>query len=113
VGVLAQRLVRVICKHCRVEAETRISPDGDAIQTYKGAGCEQCFGSGFKGRVGIFEMMEINEEIRKRIMANEDASEITKAALRNGMRNLRDDGWFKVRDGVTTAAEVMRVTQEF
>jgi general secretion pathway protein E len=113
VGVLAQRLVRVICKHCRVEAEIRISPDGDAIQTYKGAGCETCFGSGFKGRVGIFEMMEINEEIRKRIMANEDATEISKAAMRNGMRSLRNDGWYKVRDGVTTAAEVMRVTQEF
>jgi type II secretory ATPase GspE/PulE/Tfp pilus assembly ATPase PilB-like protein len=57
--------------------------------------------------------MELNEEIRKKIMANEDATEITRAALRNGMRNLREDGWLKVRDGLTTAQEVMRVTQEF
>ncbi len=113
VSVLAQRLVRVICKNCRVDAEMRMTPDGELIQTYKGAGCETCFGSGFKGRVGIFELMELNEEIRKKIMANEDSTEITKAALRNGMRSLREDGWMKVRDGLTTAQEIMRVTQEF
>ena len=113
VSVLAQRLVRVICKHCRVEADMRMTPDGELIQTYKGAGCEACFGSGFKGRIGIFELMELNEEIRKKIMANEDSTEITKAALRNGMRSLREDGWLKVRDGHTTAQEIMRVTQEF
>ena len=58
-------------------------------------------------------MMELNEEIRQLIMANEDAGDITAAARRNGMRNLREDGWMKVRHGVTTADEVMRVTQEF
>ena len=58
-------------------------------------------------------MMELNEEIRSLIMANEDASKITGAARRNGMRNLREDGWMKVADGATTADEVMRVTQEF
>jgi type II secretory ATPase GspE/PulE/Tfp pilus assembly ATPase PilB-like protein len=57
--------------------------------------------------------MELSEEIRGIIMRNEDATKITAAALRNGMRNLRDDGWLKVRNGVTTADEVMRVTQEF
>jgi general secretion pathway protein E len=113
VSVLAQRLVRVICKHCRIDGDMRMTPEGENIQTYKGAGCESCFGSGFKGRVGIFELMEINEEIRQKIMANADAAEITKAARRNGMRNLREDGWHKVREGVTTAQEVMRVTQEF
>jgi type II secretory ATPase GspE/PulE/Tfp pilus assembly ATPase PilB-like protein len=55
----------------------------------------------------------LNEEIRGIIMANADAAKITQAAARNGMRNLRDDGWLKVRNGVTTAEEVMRVTQEF
>jgi type II secretory ATPase GspE/PulE/Tfp pilus assembly ATPase PilB-like protein len=63
--------------------------------------------------VGIFELMELNDEIRKLIMANEDASQITAAARRNGMQSLREDGWMKVRTGVTTADEVMRVTQEF
>jgi type II secretory ATPase GspE/PulE/Tfp pilus assembly ATPase PilB-like protein len=90
-----------------------MTPDGDLIQTFKGAGCETCFGSGFKGRIGIFELMELNEEIRKKIMSNEDSTEITKAATRNGMRSLREDGWLKVREGVTTAQEIMRVTQEF
>jgi type II secretory ATPase GspE/PulE/Tfp pilus assembly ATPase PilB-like protein len=63
--------------------------------------------------MGIFELMELSEDIRKLIMSNKDASEITLAARRNGMRNLREDGWLKVHDGITTVAEVMRVTQEF
>ena len=58
-------------------------------------------------------MMELNDEIRKRIMNNEDASLLTAAARRYGMRSLREDGWEKIRDGVTTVEEVMRVTQEF
>ncbi len=113
VSVLAQRLVRVICKHCKVEDSTRIAPDGEAVKCYRGAGCEECLGSGFKGRVGIFELMELNDEIRKLIMHNEDAVAITNAAHRNGMRSLREDGWLKVAQGVSTAHEVMRVTQEF
>jgi general secretion pathway protein E len=113
VSVLAQRLVRVICKHCRVAADKRVSPMGEIVQTYRGTGCEACFGSGYTGRVGIFELMELNDEIRQKIMRNEDASHITLAARQNGMRNLREDGWLKVAQGITTAAEVMRVTQEF
>ncbi|HYP14743.1 MAG TPA: type II secretion system ATPase GspE [Bryobacteraceae bacterium] len=113
VSVLAQRLVRVICKHCKVEAGDRITPFGETIKTYRGEGCERCFKSGYTGRVGIFELMELNDEIRKRIMANADAVDITAAARRNNMRNLREDGWLKVSEGVTTADEVLRVTQEF
>jgi len=113
VAVLAQRLVRLICPRCKEEDGTRISPDGETVRCFKGRGCEHCFGSGFIGRVGIFEMMELNDEIRKLIMRNADAVEITAAARRNGMRNLREDGWLKVANGVTTAGEVMRVTQEF
>jgi type II secretory ATPase GspE/PulE/Tfp pilus assembly ATPase PilB-like protein len=63
--------------------------------------------------MGIFEMMELNDDIRKRIMANEDAALLTTAARRNGMRSLREDGWRKIKLGVTTTDEVMRVTQEF
>jgi general secretion pathway protein E len=113
VAVLAQRLVRVICTRCKDSAGHRMSPEGETIEVYKGRGCDQCFGTGYTGRVGVFEMMELNDEIRKLIMNNADAIAITTAARRNGMRNLREDGWFKVRDGVTTADEVMRVTQEF
>ena len=113
VAVLAQRLVRVICPHCKRDAGTRITPFGDTIPCFQGEGCEHCFGGGYTGRVGIFEMMELNEELRSLIMANADASQITAAARRTGMRTLREDGWMKVRDGVTTAEEVLRVTQEF
>jgi len=113
VAVLAQRLVRVICEHCKTADGTRIAPDGESVKCYRGRGCEHCFGSGYTRRVGIFEMMELNDEIRKLIMHNEDAATITNVARRNGMRNLREDGWLKVSQGVTTADEVMRVTQEF
>ncbi len=113
VAVLAQRLVRVICVHCKAESGTRIAPDGNTVVCYAGRGCEHCFGSGYTGRMGIFELMELGDEIRQLIMKNADAASITNVARRNGMRNLREDGWLKVMNGVTTADEVMRVTQEF
>src|SRR5438270_9464340 len=113
VSVLAQRLVRVICKKCKARSGTAMTPEGESIPVYRGSGCEDCFGTGFHGRVGIFELMPVADEVRKLIMANADAADITALARRNGMRNLREDGWLKVADGVTTADEVMRVTQEF
>src|ERR1051325_8359371 len=113
VAVMAQRLVRVICGQCKQTAGTAVTPEGETIDVFRGAGCEACFGTGYRGRVGIFELMELNEELRAGIMRNEDRSGITAVARRHGMRNLREDGWMKVRQGVTTAEEVMRVTQEF
>jgi len=113
VAVLAQRLVRVICPQCRQSDGEATTPKGERVPAFRGAGCDHCFGTGYRGRVGIFELMELNEELRTIIMRNEDASVITAAAYRNGMRNLRDDGWEKVARGVTTSDEVMRVTQEF
>ena len=112
-GEAAQRLVRLICRNCKVPAEARVTPDGERVETWRGAGCESCSGTGYTSRVGIFELMELNEEIRKLVMDNADASVITAAARRNGMRNLREDGWMKVKAGITTAEGVMRVTQEF
>ncbi len=113
VSVLAQRLVRRICPHCKRPDGVRMNPEGENVETFRGAGCDACLGSGYTGRVGIFEQMELNDEIRALIMKNEDASKLTHAAKRGGMRTLREDGWLKVREGVTTADEVMRVTQEF
>ncbi|MES1260598.1 MAG: ATPase, T2SS/T4P/T4SS family [Acidobacteriota bacterium] len=113
VAVLAQRLVRLVCRQCRESAGLSFTPFGDEVETFKGRGCEECGGSGYRGRAGIFELMELNDEIRQLIMANADASRLTDAARRNGMKNLRDDGWMKVRQGLTTASEVTRVTQEF
>jgi type II secretory ATPase GspE/PulE/Tfp pilus assembly ATPase PilB-like protein len=112
VAVLAQRLVRVICRHCKAPAGMALSPEGERIPSFRGEGCMECQGRGYTSRVGIFEMMELNDEIRKLIMNGEDASVLTQAARRNGMRNLREDGWKKIREGVSTVDEVMRVTQE-
>ena len=112
VAVLAQRLVRVICPHCKEPAGNTLSPAGDMVETFRGAGCAECHGRGYTSRVGIFEMMNVDDEIRKLIMANADASAITQVARRNGMRNLREDAWRKIQSGLTTVAEVLRVTQE-
>lgn len=90
-----------------------MTPEGESIESFRGAGCENCYGTGYRGRVGIFEMMELDEELRASIMRNEDASRITAIARAKGMRNLREDGWDKIRRGVTTVDEVVRVTQEF
>jgi type II secretory ATPase GspE/PulE/Tfp pilus assembly ATPase PilB-like protein len=113
VAVMAQRLVRVICPRCRRPDGIKSNPWGEEIETFRGAGCDHCYGGGYTGRVGIFELMELRDNVRKLIMADEDASVLTKAARENGMRNLREDGWLKVRQGVTTVDEVIRVTQEF
>jgi type II secretory ATPase GspE/PulE/Tfp pilus assembly ATPase PilB-like protein len=112
VAVLAQRLVRVICVHCKTAAGTAISPGGERLRVYKGAGCAACNGTGYASRVGVFEMMQVDDELRKLVMQGADAGRLTEVARRNGMRNLREDGWLKIRDGVTTVEEVMRVTQE-
>jgi general secretion pathway protein E len=112
-AVLAQRLVRVICENCKVSAGQVLSPEGEMVQTYRGEGCAECGGRGYMSRVGIFELMEVTDEIRKLIMDNADASVLTQVSRRNGMRNLREDGWKKIIEGTTTVQEVMRVTQEF
>ncbi len=113
VAVLAQRLVRVICSKCKERGEDVLSPDGELVPTWYGAGCPDCNGRGYSSRMGIFEMMTLDDEIRKLIMNNADASVLTQAARRNGMRNLREDGWAKILSGTSTVEEVMRVTQEF
>jgi len=120
-GVLAQRLVRVICPHCKTLANPddklikamNLSPEETAdMQFYEGKGCSECHNTGFKGRIGIFEYLSIDNEIRKEVMANSDADRIKRAAIENGLVALRQDGWRKVKEGVTTIREVLRVTAE-
>jgi general secretion pathway protein E len=122
-GVLAQRLVRVICPHCKTEihpvpemlAEIGFrggDPENGVDHFYEGRGCEHCSYTGFIGRVGIYELMSINDDIRKLSVGKADSNQIRKKAVENGMRSLRDDGWLKVRQGLTSIAEVLRVTQE-
>jgi len=94
IGALSQRLVRTICTECN------------------GKGCKECLGTGFRGRIGIYELMIPNEKIRELITAKASSDEIRKAAIEAGMQLLREDGLKKVESGITTQEEVMRVTEE-
>jgi type II secretion system protein E len=119
-AVQAQRLVRTICPHCKTEQKVdrdylqRVGfPEAD-IETAKiwhGAGCEHCRGQGYQGRKGIYELLIVTEALRPLIMNRAPATTIAQLAIQNGMRTLRVDGWNKVKNGVTTIEEVLRVTQ--
>jgi general secretion pathway protein E/type IV pilus assembly protein PilB len=119
-AVLAQRLVRTICPHCKVEQKVepgyllKIGFPRDEIATttfYKGAGCEECRQLGYQGRLAIYELLLVNENLRPLIMNRAPASTIAQKAIEQGMRTLRMDGWNKVKAGITTIEEVLRVTQ--
>jgi general secretion pathway protein E len=119
VGVLAQRLVRRVCPHC---ARPHVpdagemdmlpyAPSAEALAGFRrGAGCEACRGTGYRGRVGCFELLTVNDEIRTLVQARATASEIIAAARRAGMRSLCEDGLAKAASGLTTLEEVIRVS---
>jgi general secretion pathway protein E len=118
-GILAQRLVRVICSSCK-----EIDPSASNTETlklfginsttslYRGRGCDYCSHTGYFGRSGIFELLVVDDDIRKLMLKNADANQIRTAAKTNGMRTLLEDGAEKIKAGVTTLSEVLRVTQE-
>jgi type II secretion system protein E len=119
-AVMAQRLVRTICSHCKEEQKVepnylkRIGFPEAEIETakfYHGAGCEACRQLGYQGRMGIYELLILNESLRPLILNRAPASTIAAKAVEFGMRTLRTDGWNKVRAGQTTIEEVLRVTQ--
>ncbi len=119
-AVMAQRLVRTICPHCKVEQKVeaaylrRIGFPEEEIPTakfWKGAGCEQCRQLGYQGRMGIYELLILNESLRPLILNRSSSSTIAQRAMDQGMRTLRTDGWNKVRNASTTIEEVLRVTQ--
>ena len=119
-SVMAQRLVRTICPHCKQEQKVerdylrRISFPEDEIETAKfwhGIGCEQCRQLGYQGRMGIYELLVLNESLRPLILSRAPASTLAQRAIEFGMRTLRIDGWNKVRAAQTTIEEVLRVTQ--
>ncbi len=121
IGVLAQRLVRTICNECKESYEPEpaelvdIGVDAHKAATsrvYRGRGCAKCLQTGYQGRTGIYELMLIDDEIRQLILKNVDASTIKNVARKKGLKSLREDGAEKVLAGITTTAEVTRVTQE-
>jgi len=118
-AVLAQRLVRRICEGCRVrhapsaadiEALGVTAPPG--TQLYRGRGCDACRGTGYRGRTGIYELFGITEDVRSLILRRASSREIRRHAVEAGMSTLRQDGWAKACEGVTTIEEILRVTQE-
>jgi len=117
--VLAQRLVRLICKHCKEpmakeETEKLRAEFGAEVPPviYKGRGCRNCQGSGYRGRQGVFEMMPVTDEIRALILTRSSSREIRKVAIAQGMNSLREDGWRLIREGKTTPEEVLRLTKD-
>ena len=115
-GVMAQRLVRVICPTCKTEINPKDAglpknmkwPKGAKVFT--GSGCRACRSSGYRGRTGLYELLTMNEELGERIIERVASSELVRIGRANGMRLLSEDGWLKVRNGVTTPDEVLRVT---
>jgi type IV pilus assembly protein PilB len=112
--VVAQRLVRMLCAHCKRPAslpEPVLGEYGlEGIQPYEPVGCPRCSGTGYRGRVGIYEVMEITEEIRTQILQHASVDDIAATAAEQGMRRLHDDGIEKVRAGLTSLEEVERMT---
>jgi type II secretory ATPase GspE/PulE/Tfp pilus assembly ATPase PilB-like protein len=118
IGVLAQRLVRVICSACKEpfnppqEIIDKMELNEGGITIYQGTGCDQCRGTGYRGRTGIFELMTVDGEIRQLIIEKASAGIIRKKSVMKGMEILKESGLQKVKQGVTTIEEVLRVAQE-
>ena len=117
-AVLAQRLLRRICPHCRVEtvpdraAETRLDLDALGLRKiWKGAGCDQCRGTGYLGRIGIYELLVMDNELRVEVQQRRGSEELRQMAIDKGMRTLLNDGLRLVREGTTTLTEVLRVAR--
>jgi type IV pilus assembly protein PilB len=117
--ICAQRLVRRICKECKelVQMPPQALVDvgfsteeSSALQLYKGRGCQNCNNTGYRGRVGLFEVMDISEEIRELILSGASAMELRRKAIEEGMITLRMSGLHKIRGGATTVEEVVRET---
>lgn len=115
-AVLAQRLVRTICKHCREEYmpdKLEVPPDfnWNGEKLFRGRGCRECRNTGYAGRKGIFELMMLNDDLRELVLERASAGKIRNAAIKQGMIMLREDGWSKVRRGMTTISEVVQATK--
>jgi type II secretory ATPase GspE/PulE/Tfp pilus assembly ATPase PilB-like protein len=85
---------------------------GEFLETQRGKGCQTCDYTGYESRLGIFELLDIDEDLRRLMVTKSDSTVLKAQAVRSGMRTLKDDGWQKVLSGITTPDEVLRVTQE-
>ncbi len=118
---IAQRLVRIICPTCKKGMKPSIEvlkelgvaeiKDIAKVKFYEGKGCDECKYTGYKGRTAIYEILAIDNDIRDLVMARKSADIIKRVAMQHGMRTLRQDGWEKIKMGITTPSEVMRVTE--
>jgi general secretion pathway protein E len=116
IGVVAQRMVRRVCTYCAVEEKPGVdeqaiyeSEMGESIETIRrGPGCNLCAETGFLGRVGVYEVLLMNEEIRRLLLAHASASAIRDQAIADGMVTLRRDGMLKVKQGIVTPTEILR-----
>ena len=122
IGILAQRLVRVNCSNCRKpesmpasglrDAGFDVRAGETAITLHRGPGCEQCDYSGYESRIGIFELLDVDDDLRRLMVTRANTNDLKAQAVRSGMRTLKEDGFNKVLAGITTPDEVLRVTQE-
>jgi general secretion pathway protein E len=121
IGILAQRLVRVACPYCQepyspspaVLKEMKLnSSDLAGLKISEVKGCDRCSNTGYWGRTGIYEFLKMTDDIQRLILGKKDSNIIKEAARKSGLRTLREDGWLKVKQGITTISEVLRVTQE-
>ncbi len=121
VGILAQRLVRVLCPECKtpytppeelISQINMLREDYSNVTFYRSVGCEKCRYTGFRGRTAIYEIVKMNDDLRDLITDRAPANVLRKSAIKHGMRPLRLDGWKKVKQGITTIEEVLRVTLE-
>jgi type IV pilus assembly protein PilB len=112
--IVAQRLVRLLCKHCKKPlkvSEAVLAEHGlTGAEPFDAVGCSRCGGTGYRGRVGVYEVMSVSEQIRALILEKASVDVMVSVAVREGMRRLRDDGLDKVREGLTSIAEVERMT---
>jgi len=115
IGIVAQRLVRKICKDCKepvpVPEELRHEIGTDVQNIWRGRGCDSCMNTGYRGRIAIFELLVVDDNVSNLIGSHASVREIRETGRKAGMRTLREDGMVKVRKGITTVDEVLRVTQ--
>jgi general secretion pathway protein E len=118
-GILAQRLVRVICPSCKERDDSPASREElkvlglpEDIPIYRGKGCEVCSNTGYFGRTGLYELLVVDEDIRRMVLRDVDSLQIRDVAKKHGMLTLLDYGIKRISDGLTTLSEVLRVTQE-